>query len=45
VRDTHAAHKRVHDAIAAGDPEAAARAMREHIESSWAKRRKSHAAT
>ncbi|WP_311267833.1 FadR/GntR family transcriptional regulator [Sphingobium sp. WCS2017Hpa-17] len=45
VRDTHAAHQRIHDAIAAGDPEAAARAMREHIESSWAKRRGSHAAT
>lgn len=39
VRDTHAAHRRVYEAIAAKDPEAAARAMREHIESSWVKRR------
>jgi DNA-binding FadR family transcriptional regulator len=39
VRATHAAHKRVHEAIVAGDPEAAAAAMREHIESSWQKRR------
>lgn len=39
VRDTQAAHRRIYDAIAKGDPEAAARAMRDHIESSWAKRR------
>ena len=39
VKATHEAHKRIHAAIAARDPEAAARAMREHIESSWAKRR------
>jgi DNA-binding FadR family transcriptional regulator len=39
VEATHEAHKRIHAAIAARDPEAAARAMREHIESSWAKRR------
>ncbi|WP_336969233.1 FadR/GntR family transcriptional regulator [Sphingobium aromaticiconvertens] len=39
VRDTHAAHRRIHAAIVAGDPDAASRAMRDHIESSWAKRR------
>ena len=39
VKATHAAHLRVHDAIAARDPEAAATAMREPIESSWEKRR------
>lgn len=39
VRDTQDAHRRVYDAIANGDSEGAARAMRDHIESSWAKRR------
>ncbi len=39
VRETQLAHRRIHDAIVKGDPEAAARAMRDHIESSWAKRR------
>ena len=39
VKATHEAHKRIQAAIAAHDPEGAARAMREHIESSWAKRR------
>jgi len=41
VRDTQAAHRRVYDAILARDAEAAAKAMREHIESSWTKRRAS----
>lgn len=39
VKATHEAHKKIHAAIAALDPDAAARAMREHIESSWATRR------
>jgi DNA-binding FadR family transcriptional regulator len=39
VKATQEAHRRVHAAIVAHDPEAAAQAMREHIESSWAKRR------
>ncbi|MFD1786301.1 FadR/GntR family transcriptional regulator [Sphingomonas floccifaciens] len=39
VRDTHAAHERIYDAIVAGDGEAASRAMRDHIEGSWARRR------
>lgn len=39
VRDTQEAHRRIHDAIVKHDPEGAARAMRDHIESSWAKRR------
>jgi DNA-binding FadR family transcriptional regulator len=39
VRATHEAHKRVYEAIVAGDSEGAARAMREHIETSWRKRR------
>lgn len=39
VRATQAAHRKVHDAIAASDPEAAAAAMREHIAGSWEKRR------
>lgn len=39
VRATQAAHRKVHDAIAARDPEAAAAAMREHIAGSWEKRR------
>lgn len=39
VRETHAAHERIYDAIVAGDGEGASRAMRDHIESSWARRR------
>ena len=39
VRATHEAHAKVYDAIMARDPEAAARAMRDHIEGSWKKRR------
>lgn len=39
VKATHAAHRKVYDAIVAGDAEAASRAMREHIEVSWARRR------
>lgn len=39
IRATHEAHKQVHEAIAARDPEAAARAMRAHIEDSWKRRR------
>ncbi|ESQ88304.1 GntR family transcriptional regulator [Asticcacaulis sp. AC460] len=39
VRDTHAAHKQVYDAIMKRDGEGAARAMREHIQGSWKKRR------
>lgn len=39
IRETHAAHRRIHDAILAGDAEAASRAMREHIDASWARRR------
>ena len=41
VRATHEAHKRVYEAIVAGDSDGAARAMREHIETSWRKRRPS----
>ena len=44
VRATQAAHRRIHEAIVAGDPEAASAAMREHIESSWAKRRTARSA-
>ncbi|WP_241562227.1 FadR/GntR family transcriptional regulator [Streptomyces hoynatensis] len=36
---THLAHARVHDSILAGDADAAALAMREHITNSWARRR------
>jgi DNA-binding FadR family transcriptional regulator len=39
VQATHEAHKRVYEAIVAGDSDAAARAMRDHIETSWRKRR------
>ncbi|MFD2137326.1 FadR/GntR family transcriptional regulator [Novosphingobium resinovorum] len=39
VRETHAAHRKVYQAIVDGDAEAAAKAMRDHIESSWARRR------
>jgi DNA-binding FadR family transcriptional regulator len=39
IRDTHAAHKQVYDAIMKRDIEGAARAMREHIQGSWKKRR------
>ncbi|MDC7684153.1 FadR/GntR family transcriptional regulator [Asticcacaulis sp. BYS171W] len=39
IRDTHDAHQKVYDAILARDPDGAARAMRDHIESSWRKRR------
>lgn len=39
IRATHAAHERVYEAIMRRDSDAAARAMREHIESSWRKRR------
>ncbi|ESQ78907.1 FadR/GntR family transcriptional regulator [Asticcacaulis sp. YBE204] len=39
IRDTHEAHQKVYDAIVARDPDGAARAMRDHIESSWRKRR------
>ncbi len=41
VRNTHAAHRKVYQAIVDGDAEAASKAMREHIESSWARRRAS----
>lgn len=43
VRDTHEAHKRIYEAIMRRDSEGAAKAMREHIESSWRKRRPSSA--
>lgn len=43
VRETHEAHTRIYDAIIRRDAEAAAKAMREHIESSWRKRRPSSA--
>ncbi|WP_189314355.1 FadR/GntR family transcriptional regulator [Streptomyces brasiliensis] len=36
---THAAHIRIHEAILAGDAEAAAAAMRNHITQSWSRRR------
>jgi len=39
VRATQDAHRKVYEAIAAGDPDEAARAMREHIAGSWEKRR------
>lgn len=39
VRATHEAHMRIYDAIMGRDSDAAGRAMREHIESSWRKRR------
>ena len=41
VKETHDAHLKVYQAIIAGDGDAAARAMRDHIESSWSKRRPS----
>jgi len=43
VRDTHAAHQRIFDAIAAGDGVRASQAMRDHIETSWARRRAARA--
>ncbi|MNX40402.1 HTH-type transcriptional regulator LutR [compost metagenome] len=39
VRATHEAHMKVFEAIMARDADAAARAMRDHIEGSWKKRR------
>ncbi len=39
VRATHAAHERICAAIVAGDADTAGDAMRDHIESSWARRR------
>ncbi|WP_226634956.1 FadR/GntR family transcriptional regulator [Novosphingobium profundi] len=45
VRETQKAHRRIYDAIAARDPDLASRAMKEHIESSWAKRRASDGTT
>ncbi|MFI6350127.1 FadR/GntR family transcriptional regulator [Streptomyces sp. NPDC050560] len=36
---THHAHTRIHDALLAGDPEAAGAAMRDHIGESWRRRR------
>jgi len=36
---SHAEHLRVRDAVVAGDPDAAAQAMRDHITASWARRR------
>ena len=44
VRATHEAHQRIHDAIVAGDSAGASAAMRDHIESSWRKRRPTRAA-
>lgn len=41
VSETHAAHRRIYDAIMRQDADGAARAMRDHIESSWRKRRPS----
>ncbi|HEX5789179.1 MAG TPA: FadR/GntR family transcriptional regulator [Woeseiaceae bacterium] len=41
VRETHEAHRRIYDAIIARDADGAARAMRDHIEFSWRKRRPS----
>lgn len=39
IRVIHAAHHQIHDAIINHDAEAASAAMREHIESSWRRRR------
>ena len=39
IRATHEAHVRIYDAIISRNSEAASRAMREHIETSWRKRR------
>jgi DNA-binding FadR family transcriptional regulator len=39
VRETQEAHRKVYEAIAAGDADRASRAMREHIAGSWDKRR------
>ncbi len=39
IRVIHAAHHHIHDAIVRRDADGAARAMREHIESSWQRRR------
>ncbi|WP_121118288.1 FadR/GntR family transcriptional regulator [Croceibacterium ferulae] len=39
VRATHVAHETIYDAIVKGNGPAARKAMREHIESSWARRR------
>lgn len=39
VEVTHADHRRIVDAVLAGDAEAASAAMREHITASWARRR------
>ncbi len=39
VTETHAAHTQVYQAIVAHDAEGAAKAMRDHIEGSWKKRR------
>ena len=39
IKVTHEAHQQVYDAIMKRDADGAARAMREHIESSWRKRR------
>lgn len=39
VKATHAAHRKVYDAIMARDADAAGEAMREHISGSWDKRR------
>lgn len=39
VRATQDAHRKVYEAIAAGDPHGASAAMREHIAGSWDKRR------
>ncbi|MEH6664538.1 MAG: FadR/GntR family transcriptional regulator [Brevundimonas sp.] len=39
VRVTHEAHTRIYEAIMARDSEAAGRAMRDHIQSSWRRRR------
>ena len=39
IRVIHTSHHEIHDAILARNPDAAAAAMRAHIESSWARRR------
>ena len=39
VKETQAAHRKVYEAIAAGDADGAARAMTEHIAGSWQRRR------
>ncbi|MFT4089560.1 MAG: FadR/GntR family transcriptional regulator [Asticcacaulis sp.] len=39
IKITHEAHEQISDAILRKDPEGAARAMRDHIQGSWAKRR------